>query len=235
MTIKLIDPVAGTVLQTFGGSPEIYVRFGLIGHNGIDYGCPVGSPVVASAAGVVTKIDTEADGYGLHVRIQHPNGSKPEYRTIYAHLSEVGCKLNQKVAQGEQIARSGNSGFSTTPHVHFELRPEPQQNNGYNGAVDPTPYFENTTETPTTDPTEDTAEPTTNKATVVWSSLNIRPETNTMTPAIGLVYAGFVIEYEAIIEVTGGDGLEKWLKCDLWGQTVYCAAYYGGEWSVKLS
>jgi hypothetical protein len=235
MTIKLIDPVAGTILQTFGGDPETYAQFGLIGHNGIDYGCPVGTPVFAAAAGQVTKIQTDPDGYGLHIRIQHPNGTSPEYRTIYAHLSEVNVKLNQKVAQGEVIAKSGNSGFSTTPHVHFELRPEPQQDNGYNGAVDPVPYFSQpeATETPATDPT---AEPTTNKAIVVWSSLNMRPETNTTTPAVGLLYAGFEIKYDAIIEMTGGDGeLEKWLACNLWGRTIYFAAYYGGDWSVSLS
>jgi hypothetical protein len=236
--ISIIDPVAGTILQTFGGSPEIYARFGLAGHNGIDYGCPVGTPVFSVAAGTVTKIQTDPDGYGLHVRIQHPNGSKPEFRTIYAHLSEVNCKLNQIVAQGALIARSGNSGFSTTPHVHFELRPEPQKANGYNGAVDPTPYFSplQPTETPTAGdpaPVEEIIDEQ-GKATVLGVLLNLRLDMDPTNDAsvFCILTRGREIPYNAIIATKGGD---NWLRVDLWGNTLYAAALVDGIRYVKFN
>ena len=236
--ISLIDPVAGTILQTFGGSPEVYARFGLRGHNGLDYGCPVGTPVFAAAAGVVTKIDTEANGYGLHIRIQHPNGYKPEYRTIYAHLSEVNVKLNQKVAQGEQVARSGDSGFSTTPHVHFELRPEPQQANGYNGAVDPTPYFSPPETTGTilpgnTAPVDEVIEEQ-GEATILTTMLNLRTDMdpNNYKSIFCILTGGINIPYNAIIATKGGD---NWLRVNLWGNTLYAAALVGGVRYVKFN
>ncbi|MFA5379667.1 MAG: M23 family metallopeptidase [Dehalococcoidia bacterium] len=238
MTIKLIVPVAGTILQTFGGSPEKYAQFGLIGHNGIDYGCPVGTPVHASAAGQVTKIQTEEGGYGLHIRIQHPNGTAPEDRTIYAHLSEVNVKLNQKVEQGEVVAKSGNSGFSTVPHVHFEYRPEPQQANGYNGAVDPTPYFSplQPTETPTAGdpaPVEEIIDEQ-GKATVLGVLLNLRLDMDPTNDAsvFCILTGGREIPYNAIIATKGGD---NWLRVDLWGNTLYAAALVDGIRYVKFS
>jgi hypothetical protein len=137
--IKLIHPLGynAPILQGFGEHNQDYSRFGLIGHSGIDYLCE-NKPVYASADGVPTKIQVEQDGFGLHIRLTHAGGD----RTIYAHLSSVAIELNQKVKQGDFIGISGNSGFSTVPHLHFEYRPgtEPT-NNGYNGAVDPTPFM----------------------------------------------------------------------------------------------
>lgn len=230
MTIKLIDPTLGQypITQRFGPSDIDYSAWGLIGHAGIDYGCPSGSPVYASISGTVKKMGYEANGFGNYIRIDDDEGY-----SIYAHLSNATVVTGQVITQGTMIGRSGNTGNSTGPHLHFERHQNSESKaNGYNGAVDPTPYFENAVETPTTG---DTAEQTTNKATVIWSALNMRPETNVQTPAIGLVYAGFEIEYNAIIETRGGDGeVEKWLECNLWGRTIYFAAYYGGDWSVSI-
>lgn len=85
-----------------------------------DYGVPVGTPVRASADGtvLVAKGDGWNGGYGNMVIIQHSNGSQ----TLYAHNSKVLVRVGEKVEQGDIIANSGNSGRSTGPHLHFEIR-----------------------------------------------------------------------------------------------------------------
>lgn len=88
--------------------------------------------VCAAQAGKVTEVRRDATGYGWHVRIQHEDG----FQTIYAHLSEIRVRAGQKVRAGEIIGRMGNTGNSTGPHLHFELR-----KNGV--PVDPTPLLLN--------------------------------------------------------------------------------------------
>lgn len=85
-------------------------------HKGIDWACPIGTAVNASCAGTVVYAGWMS-GYGYCVDIQHSDGK----RTRYGHLSEVLVYNGQYVAQGEQVARSGNTGYSTGPHVHFEI------------------------------------------------------------------------------------------------------------------
>ena len=87
-------------------------------HRGIDYGCPEGTPILASADGVVTYLGRLKEGYGNYIIISHAEG----YATLYAHLSEILVRENQKVAKGQVIGRSGNTGNSTGAHLHFELR-----------------------------------------------------------------------------------------------------------------
>ena len=92
-------------------------------HNGIDLECPVGTVVVAAAAGTATHA-FQGEGAGLYVRINHGNG----FVTTYMHLSSVSIGKNQKVAAGQPIGLSGglagkkNSGRSTGPHLHYEVR-----------------------------------------------------------------------------------------------------------------
>lgn len=93
---------------------------GLHGYNGVDYGMPVGSPIYAAASGVVIIAKTSGynGGYGLYVAIQHPNGTQ----TIYGHMSVVNVFVGQTVTQGQLLGYSGNTGKSTGPHLHFEIR-----------------------------------------------------------------------------------------------------------------
>ena len=139
--LNLTWPVARTtpITQGFGGNAQMYSRFGLAGHNGLDLGVPVGTPVRAAADGVVTLAEeVDQDGYGRHVRLTHEDGRV----TIYAHLDHPTVKTGQAVRAGEEIGFSGNSGFSTGPHLHFEVRLPGQADNGYGGAVDPLPLLE---------------------------------------------------------------------------------------------
>lgn len=86
-------------------------------HPGVDLAVPVGSDVRAAGGGLVRQIG-EDESYGVHVRLQHPDG----YETTYNHLSRVLVTRNQLVRAGQVIALSGNTGRSTAPHLHFEIR-----------------------------------------------------------------------------------------------------------------
>lgn len=100
-------------------------------HNGIDIAGPVGTPIFAAAAGVVTYAAWNDGGYGNLVEIAHPDGSL----TVYAHNQRILVREGQEVDQGEQVAEMGSTGFSTGPHLHFEIHPAGQ------GAVNPMAYL----------------------------------------------------------------------------------------------
>ncbi len=93
---------------------------GLHGHNGIDIGGSIGTPVLASAAGnvIIARSSGYNGGYGLYIVVSHPNGTQ----TLYAHLSAVNVSVGDKVSKGQVIGKLGNSGKSTGPHLHFEVR-----------------------------------------------------------------------------------------------------------------
>jgi murein DD-endopeptidase MepM/ murein hydrolase activator NlpD len=93
---------------------------GIHGHNGIDIAATPGTPVLASAGGTVAaaKVGGYNGGYGNMIIIIHPNN----VQTVYAHLRSVNVVSGQTVAQGEQIGTVGNTGRSTGPHLHFEVR-----------------------------------------------------------------------------------------------------------------
>ncbi len=90
------------------------------GFNGVDCAAPVGTPIYASAAGTIetAKYEGYNGGYGKFVRIKHSNGMT----TLYGHMSKVLVEPGQSVVQGQQIGLVGNTGRSTGPHVHFEIR-----------------------------------------------------------------------------------------------------------------
>lgn len=104
-------PVPGSITSDFG--PRRY-RY----HFGIDLKLNVGDSVFASFKGKIRIIDYEGRGYGHYVVIRHENGLE----TVYAHLSQVLVTLNQDVAAGEPIGLGGNTGRSTGPHLHYEIR-----------------------------------------------------------------------------------------------------------------
>ena len=87
-------------------------------HTGIDYGCPFGTPVLASSDGIVVFAGWDKTGYGNFVIVYH----NVDHSTCYAHLSDISVVLNRKVRQGELLGHSGNTGNSTGPHLHFEAR-----------------------------------------------------------------------------------------------------------------
>jgi murein DD-endopeptidase MepM/ murein hydrolase activator NlpD len=92
---------------------------GAHGKNGVDIGCPVGTPIYAAASGTVLIAKTTGwnGGFGMYVVINHPNGTQ----TLYGHMSKVIVSPGQAVSKGEQIGLMGSTGRSTGSHVHFEV------------------------------------------------------------------------------------------------------------------
>ncbi|MGB0391587.1 MAG: M23 family metallopeptidase [Salibacteraceae bacterium] len=86
-------------------------------HDGVDYIAPIGTKVIATADGKVTKISRDQKKYGLQLTITHANGVK----TSYSHLSEIIVELGEEVNQKQVVAKVGNTGASTGPHLHYEI------------------------------------------------------------------------------------------------------------------
>lgn len=86
-------------------------------HPGIDIAVPVGSVVRASGGGIVLQTGTQEE-YGNFVLVEHPEG----YQSMYGHLSRIVAVQGARVNAGEVIAQSGNTGRSSAPHLHFEIR-----------------------------------------------------------------------------------------------------------------
>lgn len=123
-----------TITQPFGPTSVLlepplgpYPHF----HTGIDMAAPLGTPVMAAAAGVVVAVGHSAFGYGNYVVVAHGGGIE----TLYGHLmTTLATGVGEPVVRGQVIGLEGSTGFSTGPHCHFELR--------VNGQVaDPMPYL----------------------------------------------------------------------------------------------
>lgn len=88
------------------------------GHLAIDIAAGSGARIYASDSGVVVFAGSALGGYGNMVVIDHGNG----YQTLYAHMSSVGVSCGQSVLQGQYVGSAGTTGYSTGPHLHFEIR-----------------------------------------------------------------------------------------------------------------
>lgn len=106
-------------------------------HSGQDFAVPSGTDVVAAHGGTVVKAGGNGAGdgpaYGNAIVIKHGNGTYSQY----AHLSRIDVRIGQVVKTGQHIARSGNTGNSSGPHLHFEIRTTPN----YGSAVDPVAFL----------------------------------------------------------------------------------------------
>ncbi|MDO9353311.1 MAG: peptidoglycan DD-metalloendopeptidase family protein [Solirubrobacteraceae bacterium] len=109
-------PVPGPITSGFGprSSPG---GIGSTNHEGIDFGVPIGTPIKVPVAGRVIFAGTMS-GYGNYVCVLH----QPALSSCYAHLSRINVSVGRAVAAGQVIALSGNTGNSTGPHLHFEVR-----------------------------------------------------------------------------------------------------------------
>lgn len=90
-------------------------------HGGIDFRGPIGTPIQATAEGIVV-IAQAGNGYGKHVVIDHGYG----YETLYAHLSAIEVEVGDRVQRGDVIGALGNTGRSSGPHLHYEIRRDGQ-------------------------------------------------------------------------------------------------------------
>jgi murein DD-endopeptidase MepM/ murein hydrolase activator NlpD len=119
-SIPAIQPISNKKLTALasGFGMRIHPIYNVLKmHTGVDFGAPLGTPVYATADGVVVQADTAVLGYGYLLVVDHGYG----YHTRYAHLSGFTKKPGDRVKRGEQIAMVGNSGLSTAPHLHYEV------------------------------------------------------------------------------------------------------------------
>ncbi len=142
-TINLSYPYSGnhTITQGFGVTETDplmkakYDKYGLIGHDGIDFDMPDGTPVLSADSGKV--ILAQDWDYGKTVIIKHSWG-----QSYYGHLSQFDVQAGDEVEKGQKIGLSGHSGLATGPHLHFGIRLNRYNlQNGYFGKVDPLPFL----------------------------------------------------------------------------------------------
>ncbi len=112
-----ITPTWGTLSSPLGWRHDPFQPITWSYHWGLDIAATAGTPVVASAAGVV-RYAAPFGGYGGTIVIEHLG----QWATVYGHLDWMGVKPWQSVAQGAVIGTVGNTGHSTGPHLHFEIR-----------------------------------------------------------------------------------------------------------------
>ena len=97
-------------------------------HYGMDFSAKTGTEIYSTGDGIVSKVKRSKRGYGNYVKINHGFG----YETLYAHMSKYIVKKGQKVKRGEVIGFVGNSGISTAPHLHYEVRKDNKKINPVN-------------------------------------------------------------------------------------------------------
>lgn len=125
-----IKPIYGGRITSYFGGRRDPINGSASNHGAVDWGCPLGTAVMASSSGTVVKAGW-VNSYGYVVYINHPDGRQ----TRYAHLSRIIVSTGQSVRQGQTIAYSGSTGRSTGPHLHFEMRIDGR-------AVDPLKYID---------------------------------------------------------------------------------------------
>ena len=114
-----LKPVQGWLSSGFGYRNEsVFTDHGHHFHKGVDFAAMPGSPVISSADGAVTFTGYDENGFGNLVIVDHGYGLK----TYYAHLSSIETKVGTALKKGEIIGRVGNTGKSTGPHLHYEVR-----------------------------------------------------------------------------------------------------------------
>ena len=173
---------------------------GIYYYPAIDWGVPNGTPIRAARDGVVGLVRKDTTGYGVHVRINHDAG----YVTIYAHLREYIVAQGQPVEAGEIIGYSDNTGNSTGPHLHFEVRKD-------GVPVDPMPLLTGAAEPEPGQPVPAGA------VRVTADLLNVRLGPGTDKQSLGMVKAGTILD-------ATGDKSGDWIGVRLWVHGAYVEA-----------
>jgi len=140
-TGRLFEDRSGVELGYWGGSFP-----GSAGHRGYDIGMPIGTPIVAVAAGTVTYAGPGAEEFcpplnrkvrGNYISIEHTTPTGLVVRSEYAHFDRVDVQVRQHVEAGAQIGLSGNTGCSTGPHLHFGATRVSGNRSGHPAVIDP--------------------------------------------------------------------------------------------------
>jgi hypothetical protein len=134
------------VTQNFGENPDMYAPYGLKGHNGIDFGLPTGTPVLAPHGGKIIEAALDPTGYGNYVKIEDAKQG-----SVLGHMQSLSVNVGDVIQEGQQVGISDNTGNSTGPHLHWGYHLFPRDRaNGYNGFIDQSSYLAtNNTSNPT--------------------------------------------------------------------------------------
>ncbi len=131
------------VTQAFGANPQIYSRFGMPGHEGLDIRALMNTNIYSCADGEVYLVHTnpKSHAYGIHVRIRHKDG----YKTVYGHLAQPLVKVGQHVTAGQVIGKADSTGASTGSHLHLTLKRDGATKRGETiypkDVIDPSPFI----------------------------------------------------------------------------------------------
>ena len=140
MEPNIIRPLAGNFRVSFryGEAPAWYVRKFGYPHNGVDFACPIGQSVKACDKGTIIATDDIADNNGKGIIIAHTWGT-----SLYWHMSECTARAGAVVNKGQEIGKSGDTGFVTGPHLHFGIKIYANKNPAMRGWSDPLLFIEN--------------------------------------------------------------------------------------------
>lgn len=133
----------------FSEAPKWYVDVFKYPHNGVDQGCPIGTPVKICDDGVISFADDIPDWDGKGIIVKHSWGV-----SLYWHLSRLFAKYNQAFNKGEMIGYSGRTGFVTGPHHHFGTKVWGVEVPGMRGWSDPLDYVSDLTPAPIAPPVQ---------------------------------------------------------------------------------
>lgn len=131
------------ITQAFGANPQIYKRFGMPGHEGLDIRALTNTNVYCCASGTVYEVHTNPKDhpYGIHVRVRHKDG----YRTVYGHLARAMVSVGQSVDAGQVLGKADSTGASTAAHLHLTLERDgatARKETKYpKDVLDPTPFM----------------------------------------------------------------------------------------------
>ena len=136
-----LPPEFTTISQRFGEHPEWYAPHGLAGHEGEDFPCPVGTPTFATHDGWTEPRWRDEYGDSIKVYGDPIKVYGDRVMTFHAHLSHTSVAFGQTVRAGEEIGKTGSTGRSTGPHLHFAVKENGRANPGYKDWLDPEEYL----------------------------------------------------------------------------------------------
>ena len=111
-------PVRGYAINSAFGLRKLAIEAKARAHKGVDIAAPKGTSVFTAAEGQVARTGHDAGGYGNFIEVRHPNGMT----TLYGHLSRIDVASGDRLTPGQRIGLVGSTGYSTGPHLHFEVR-----------------------------------------------------------------------------------------------------------------
>ena len=116
--IAFTAPVRGYAINSPFGLRKLAIEAKARAHKGVDIAAPKGTTVFTASEGEVVRTGYDPQGYGNFIEVRHPNGMS----TLYGHLSRIDVANGDAVTMGQRIGLVGSTGYSTGPHLHFEVR-----------------------------------------------------------------------------------------------------------------